>query len=573
MHKAIAYISINSSYSHSTPVYGQLRALAEQSLNSCFEWNFFECSINDNFDLLLEKLIKFNPEIIVSTAYLFNTEILQKLFKKISVLIPETICVLGGPEFLGNNLDFLSSNKNISCVFRGDESSFPDFLRNYKNPDTWSCIKGICFIDDKNNYIDKETASFHGNLDDLPSPYERGYFQKEKPFIHYETARGCVSQCSFCTSSVSGGVKLHSVRRVESDLNILYTTKIREIRILDRTFNIPEKRAVELIELFSTKFPDIKFHLEIDPSRLTDKVIKALDSVQKNQLHIEVGVQTFNSASLKKTNRDIDIEKIINNLKDLAESKNCALHTDIIAGLPGQKYSDLIEDVIKLIEIGPEEIQLEVLKILPGTPIANDLKSGIKWSPTPPYEVLFTPDICFKELFSIKILSRIIDSFYNIEGLRNLFRFAVIKDKNFLHVFLGQVYPLFTLKDKPSLMVRLNSLLEYTRRKNDLILEGMVTFACCLNGALLGKLNNVKLLKGSEINEIKKCFVTDILWKNDEKMAEKPVCLAQFNFNAGDIFLNPRMDIRTETSQYLFYYSRFGINGKTVRVESLKSQE
>ncbi len=569
MKKTIAYVSINSSYSHSTPVYGQLRALAEQKLEDHFEWNFFECSINDNSDMLLEKLIDIDPELIFSTAYLFNTEALQKTFKKISLLIPKAICVMGGPEFLGDNQNFLNLNRNIASVFRGDESSFPKFLKNYKNPDVWTEIEGLCFIDKNGNYIDNGTASFNGNLDDLPSPYEKGYFLKEKPFVHYESARGCVSKCSFCTSSISAGVKLHGVKRVESDLNILHDAGIREIRILDRTFNVPEKRAIELTSLFSSKFPDIKFHVEIDPSKLTDKVITALNSTPKGQFHIEAGVQTFNCFSLKNINRNIDTEKLTSNLKSLTESKNYALHMDIIAGLPKQKYSDIIEDVRKLVEIGPEEIQLEVLKILQGTPIANDLQNEIKWSPSPPYEVLFTPDLSFGELSSIKILSRIIDSYYNVEGLRNLFRFAITRDMNFLSAFLNQTRSLFVLKDKPSLRIKLNSLFEYAKSKNNPVLEGMVTFAACLNGCLSEELKNVKMLKGSEIDDLKRCFATNLLWKNGEEIAEKPVCSAEFNFNAGDLFLNPLADIRAGNFRYLFYYSKFGISGKSVKIENV----
>jgi len=569
MRKKIAYISINSSYSHSTPVYGQLRVLTEQELDNCFKWGLFECSINDNFDMLFEKLISFAPEIVISTAYLFNIEILEKIFKKISLLIPEAICAIGGPEFLGDNQSFLNRNDNIAAVFRGDESSFPHFLKNYKKPAAWTRIKGICYIDKNGNYADNGIAIFNKSLDNLPSSYGKGYFLKDKSFIHYESARGCVSKCSFCTSSTSDGVKFHSVKRVESDINILHATGIREARILDRTFNIPEQRAVELIELFSSKFSNIKFHIEIDPSRLTDKVIKALNSTPKGQFHIEAGVQTFSCISLKSINRDIDTAKLIANLKSLAASKNYDLHTDIIAGLPKQKYYDIIEDISKLVEISPEEIQLEVLKILPGTPIANDPKNGIKWNPLPPYEVLFTPDISFEELSSVKILSRIIDSYYNIEGLRNLFRFAITRDKNFLFDFLNQTRPLFVLRDKPSFKIRLNALFEYAKSKNDPILEGMIAFTSCLIGCFSKELKNARLLKGSEIDDVKKSFTAEILRESNIEVAKKPVCLAKFNFNTGELFLNPFADIKTGNFQYLFYYSRFGLSGKSVKIEVL----
>ena len=518
----------------------------------------------------MTELIEFSPEVIASTAYLFNIEALVGLFKKISLLLPEASCIFGGPEFLGDNRNFLENNKNISCVFRGDESSFPDFLKNYDAPALWHGIKGICYIDSEKNYIDNGAACFAGSLDDLPSPYEKGYFQKEKPFVHYETARGCVSKCSFCVSSLSGGVKFHGLRRIESDLKALRDAGIMEIRILDRTFNVPEKRAAELIGLFSNKFSDMKFHIEIDPARLKEEVINGLNSAPKNQFHLELGIQSFNKMSLEAVNRRADIKKVIGNLELLTKSNNCAVHTDIIAGLPNQKYADLVDDVFRLVEIGPAEIQLEILKILPGTPIANNLKNQAKWNPLPPYEVLCTPDISFGELSKVRVLSRILDCYYNIDGLRNLFRFAAARDRNFLSAFLEFAGPLFSLREKPSLTARLNSLSGYAKMKNDSNLEEMVSFSFCFNGCPSEKMKNIRLLKGTEKDDIKRWGETGTLWKTNMEPAEKPVYLACFSFNAGDLFLNPFACIKEGCFRYLFYYSKFGLSGKSAGIDFLR---
>ena len=66
-------------------------------------------------------------------------------------------------------------------------------------------------------------------------------------------------------------------------------------------------------------------------------------------------------------------------------------HADLIAGLPLYRLDEIFEDIRILAEFQAGEIQLESLKLLPGTDMrrrSNEL--GIQYSTMPPYEVLVT---------------------------------------------------------------------------------------------------------------------------------------------------------------------------------------
>ena len=81
-------------------------------------------------------------------------------------------------------------------------------------------------------------------------------------------------------------------------------------------------------------------------------------------------------------------------------------HADLIAGLPLYHLSQIFDDVRTLAEYRAGEIQLESLKLLPGTEMRHRAEElGICYSPLPPYEVLQTREITPDELQTARQLS------------------------------------------------------------------------------------------------------------------------------------------------------------------------
>jgi hypothetical protein len=70
------------------------------------------------------------------------------------------------------------------------------------------------------------------------------------------------------------------------------------------------------------------------------------------------------------------------------------LHTDLIFGLPGETMESFAQGFDRLWTIGPQEIQLGILKRLRGTPITrHTLEYEMSYDPKPPYAVLQTKTI------------------------------------------------------------------------------------------------------------------------------------------------------------------------------------
>lgn len=115
-------------------------------------------------------------------------------------------------------------------------------------------------------------------------------------------------------------------------------------------------------------------------------------------------------------------------------------HADLIAGLPLYHLSEIFEDVRTLAEYGAGEIQLESLKLLPGTEMRRRAEElGIQYSPLPPYEVLQTREISVDELQTAHYLSRLLDGFYNTPTWQNITRMLILENPRFLHELLDHL--------------------------------------------------------------------------------------------------------------------------------------
>lgn len=432
----ILWIDLNSSYAHSSLA---LPALHAQIANdNSIEWEIVSTTINENVGMIVDEIYRHKPDILAATAWLFNHEQLLHIVSRLKALLPDSCFILGGPEFLGNNEEFLRKNTFINCVFRGEgEEAFPQWLACWDRPEEWNAIPGVCYLDTENQYIDNGIARVL-NFDRLAAPEESRFFNWSKPFVQLETTRGCFNTCAFCVSGGEKPVRTLSIDAIRKRLQTIHAHGIKNVRVLDRTFNYNARRAKELLELFLEFSPDIRFHLEIHPALLSEELKEELRKLPEGLLHLEAGIQSLREPVLQKSRRMGRLDDALQGLQFLCSLSNMETHADLIAGLPLYRLPEIFEDVRTLAEYNAGEIQLESLKLLPGTEMRRMAQElGIRYSPLPPYEVLQTNEISVGELQTARQLSRLLDGFYNTAAWQNLTRELIVKDENFLHHFLA----------------------------------------------------------------------------------------------------------------------------------------
>lgn len=431
----ILWIDLNSSYAHSSLALPALHAQVAE--NSSIEWAVVSTTINENTGMVVEEVYRHQPDIIAATTWLFNHEQLMHITARVKALLPDSCIILGGPEFLGDNEEFLRRNSFVDCVFRGEgEEAFPKWLTCWNRKEQWKEIPGLCYLDSDKQYSDNGIARVL-NFFQLVPPEKSCFFNWSKPFVQLETTRGCFNTCAFCVSGGEKPVRALPIDSIRQRLDIIHKHHIRDVRVLDRTFNYHPQRANELLQLFLEYASDMRFHLEIHPALLSDELKDKLKQLPKGLLHLEAGIQSLNEEVLRQSRRMGKLADALEGLRFLCSLPNLVTHADLIAGLPLYHLNEIFEDVRTLAGYRAGEIQLESLKLLPGTEMrrrADEL--GICYSLFPPYEVLKTNEISVDELQTARRLSRLLDSFYNTPAWQRIIREMILDNPAFLTEFL-----------------------------------------------------------------------------------------------------------------------------------------
>lgn len=459
----ILWLDINSSYSHSSVALPAIHA--QVAGRDEWEWCVARGTINDNPGALAAEVAERRPDVIAATFWLFTHRMQIEVLSRTVQLLDDVKVVCGGPEFLGDNEAFLRANQFVTAVIRGEgEYALPEFLSHIHEPTQWKGIEGLCWIDSLDGrYYDNGTARV-ADFAALKYPEESPFFNWDKPFVQLETTRGCFNTCAFCVSGGDKPVRYQSLEQVRSRLDNICNHGIKDIRVLDRTFNYDIDRACAMLDMFEEYAGRMRFHLEIHPSLLNDRLKERIASLPKGLLHLEAGIQSLDSHVLAESGRKGSLQSSLEGLKFLCSLDNVQTHADLIAGLPEYTLDMLCRDINTLIEIGADELQIESLKVLPSTKMRSMAPEfGLKYSPLPPYEIMQTPFMSSKDLREAMHISRTVDLYYNSEAWQKITRKLICTYPEFLADFTAHLRNMMVLESPVSSERRGVILYEYCR--------------------------------------------------------------------------------------------------------------
>ncbi len=508
----LVWLDISASHSHSS--------LALPAIEACrtgddYNWSVVRGTTSSEVYLLTKELHAQQPTIIATTLWLFNHSVVTAICSRIKALLPQVIIIAGGPEFNGDNHSLLRRYSFLNYAFRGEgEVEFHNFLAG-KDP---ALIKGLCYIDHQGNYHDNGTARVD-RFDELAAPESSQFFNFDSPFVQLEFSRGCFNNCAFCVSGGDKPIRNRPTEQIENRIESCRQRGIKDIRVLDRTFNYSPSRAEQMLRLF-TKFPEMNFHLEIHPALLSDELLKLLEAMPAGLLHLEAGMQSLSDEVIEACGRIGSNKAAIAGLERLCRIPKFETHADLIAGLPHYTLPQIFSDVRRLSIIGAHEIQLELLKLLPGTKMRREAaENGIKYAPSAPYEVLETPAITIDELDRARLLSKLIDKFYNAKGWQEVTRTMINENSSFLEEFLNFLQPTALLEKPLSLERRGELLHQFCHEKMEGRYTDLVAMAWIENGISLRKPQAGNCAKAKELPQgvERRANVHYYIWQGETK--------------------------------------------------------
>jgi radical SAM superfamily enzyme YgiQ (UPF0313 family) len=226
--------------------------------------------------------------------------------------------------------------------------------------------------------------------------------------IYVEASRGCPFTCEFCLSSLDIQVRQVPLAALLEQLQRLLDRGVKQFKFVDRTFNLNVDISKAILEFFLERCqPGHFFHFEMIPDRLPEALREVIAKFPPGALQFEVGVQTFNEAVGAAIKRRQNYERLEDNFRFLRSQTGVHIHADLIAGLPGETLESFAAGFDRLIALGPQEIQVGILKRLRGTPIVrHDAEWQMIYNPHPPYEILQNKLIDFAAMQRLRRFAR-----------------------------------------------------------------------------------------------------------------------------------------------------------------------
>ena len=379
-----------------------------------------EFLIQDDPLRVAEDILSGNPKIVALSVSIWNASPTARIITLLKRINPGIRIVIGGPEVRWAEKPL--SEEDV--LVRGEgELIFPEICRKLLSG------KAVPPIVDGG----------YPELDSLVLPYDEYSDEDLKQRIIYvESSRGCPFSCEFCLSSREKKVRNFNLDRLLPAFERLIERGCRGFKFIDRTFNLDFESCSRILDFFYERWPredsgalvsplasrqaalgvnrgeSFFLHFEVVPDRFEERLLKSLSRFPPGGIQLEMGIQTLNPEIGSLISRKVDPLVTAKNLKLIRGRTGAHVHADLIIGLPGEDENSFAESFDKLRDMHPDEIQIGILKLLPGAPIARHVEEyKLIFNPEPPYDILSSSCISFPRMQQLKRLARYYDIFVN----------------------------------------------------------------------------------------------------------------------------------------------------------------
>ena len=443
----IVLATINAKWIHPSLALRLLKANLGDAANRS---EIIEFALRQPLHEKVNPILAARPRLLGLSVSIWNhkasLELLKALDEKWNITGQKPLIVLGGPE-----VSWLHEDSEIfrhaNYVIRGEgEDSFRSLCYRVFHGQESADTNG-------NTAVFLESGDTAVDLNRIKPAYQLYTDEDlEKKLVYVEASRGCPFGCEFCQGSLKNKARDYPLEAFLAEMKQLLDRGARTFKFLDRSFNLDTGRAAAIMEFFLERigssakdaFP-FCVHFEMVPSRFPPELRELIRRFPPGTLRLELGIQTLNRKAAELIHRSWAGDEL-EALKFLRAETNAILHVDLIAGLPGEDLTSFGAGFDRLWQTlsfcGSEresrfEIQLGILKCLPGTPIMRHNEThGMKYSPEPPYELIETAALSAPELDRLKNFARFWETIVNRNSFPDLIPHILPPGENVFGIFM-----------------------------------------------------------------------------------------------------------------------------------------
>jgi hypothetical protein len=350
-----------------------------------------------------DRILASDPHLVGFSLYVWNRGQTLAIAALLKAARPALIVFAGGPEATAD-VDGVLADPSVDFVLPGEGENL-----------IVEAMKRLLGGDSLQAHARWAQPSPVLDLAELPSPYLDGTLRPEDyGGALWELSRGCPFTCDFCFEARgTAGTRRIPMARVEAELDLFVARGIREVFVLDPTFNYQKVQAKQVLRLIAAKAADIHFFFEAR-SEFLDKEMAGLFAAISCTL--QIGLQSAHDDVLRNISRSMDPQDF--------EAKILLLHEagvpygfDLIYGLPGDSLDGFCESVDFAMAMVPNHLDIFRLSVLPGTRLADTAEElELLHEAHHPYQVLASPTFSALDMAQAGIIARGCDALYNRGG-------------------------------------------------------------------------------------------------------------------------------------------------------------
>ena len=435
------FIGINSKYIHTAlgiryvTEYCRERGLAAHMLEATVNEPVLSVLIRITEKIESCSVAENEPVLIGLDVHIWNRRFVMELGELLRKILPDSFLMLGGPEVMFQPGKVFEEARFADFIVCGEgEEATAEFLQRLadlgqeeagtvsscgiqriarENVSWWKSLlpAGIACRDESGEIGVPDKPLVVKNLDRLPFPYpDLDEVAAQHKIIYYEASRGCPYRCAYCLSGISHSVRRRSMKLVLEDMDRFMKVGAELVKFVDRTYNLDENYYLPIMQYLAAADTKTVFHFEIKADILSPRAVKFLQTVPKGRFQLEIGVQSTDPDVLRVIGRKDNWELLKENVTALRERGNIHLHLDLIAGLPLESLEIFARSFDDVYGLHPHALQLGFLKVLSGTEMEKvSGLYGLVYMDRPPYEILSTGCMNYREMRFLKILEEVFD--------------------------------------------------------------------------------------------------------------------------------------------------------------------
>ena len=269
-------------------------------------------------------LKSWRPDIVGFSAVTYEKELVKKLVCEARDLLPEVKTVIGGPIAWADPADALLEGMIDYAVQGEGETAFRKLLAKIDDGQRGDDLPSVATWNESGEVRINPPEEFIQKVDELPFPawdlfdmpsYHRsprmGYVFKYKEYFPIFSSRGCPYGCIYCHKIFGRRYRARSPENVLREIETLVQQyRIREIQIVDDTFNVDMERAKRIFEGIIERNMKIGicFPSGLRGDLLNEEFIDLM--ARAGTFRVSVAVETASPKIQRLIKKNVDLEKL-----------------------------------------------------------------------------------------------------------------------------------------------------------------------------------------------------------------------------------------------------------------------